>query len=361
MNGNVDTTPLAATDFAAAAEAIASRFDEAASVRPRERFRFGALSMEMEVREPTGGDLAARLLQRIDHARVTSDDPAIPSNVAVKAVSLGGRIPDAVAALADAIPCDVEYVHLSDGGSLRAAWQPDCGALDIMNLETGDALSCVTWPDRVPGWLLSAPFRHLLNWASLKLPAFEAHGAGIQYDGTGLLLVGASGAGKSTLTAWAAEAGFETVGDDAVLVEQRPGQKPRGYALFDNFKVGEEMRRRLPFAERLDWLDTNSRNKSMAALSQIGPNAFVASIPLAALVVPKVSGRQETRITRSDAGAAIRALGPSTLHQFKGGERLTFPKLATLCRLLPVFEMHTGTDRDGAVAALADLCRELKS
>ena len=360
MNQLAGTATVAASVFAAAAEAILATFEQAPVLSRREQFGFGQLTVDVEVREPENGDLAERLLHRIMHARASPLDAAAPT-VTIRAVNTGGRLPEAIADLAATLPRDVEYVHLAVGASMRAVWQPGCGALDMMNLETGEALCCLVWPDRIPGWLLSAPFRHLLNWASLTLPVFEAHGAGIHRDGIGLLLIGASGAGKSTLTAWCVDAGFDSVGDDAVLVERTDRRPPRGYALFDNLKVGADMRAKLPFADRLDWLDANARDKSMATISQIRPGALATSIPVSALVVPRVSGRRETRIANSNSNAAIRALGPSTLHQFKGGERHTLPKIAALCRSVPVFEMETGADRAGAVASLQNLCRELGS
>ncbi len=48
---------------------------------------------------------------------------------------------------------------------------------------------------------------------------FVVHGAAIQRDGLGLLVVGDSGAGKSTLAYLASRAGWSVLGDDMVVIE----------------------------------------------------------------------------------------------------------------------------------------------
>ena len=63
------------------------------------------------------------------------------------------------------------------------------------------------------------------------------HAAALRYGGIGCLITGKSGSGKSTMTAAAVSRGFETAGDDFVLIETEG--TPRAHAVFDTIKLDE--------------------------------------------------------------------------------------------------------------------------
>ena len=79
----------------------------------------------------------------------------------------------------------------------------------------------------VDGSLTDAPLRYpldqILTWGLLgKCGGVLLHAAGVERDGVGYVLAGRSGAGKSTLSGFCAEAGWDILNDDRVIVHPDP-------------------------------------------------------------------------------------------------------------------------------------------
>jgi len=349
------TSPSALSDVIAEAHAL---FSEMAGGTPH-HFRFGPAEIAVELRAGSGRDTVAdAFFGRILHARVNAPGDAAPA-FSVRVLGLGGVLPPALDALTRSLPADLETMRLTDGNGLEAYWMPRGGVLDMIDRKGGAAVTLIAAAERVPGWYWGSPLRHLIYAACLPTPAFVAHGAGLSRGGDGLLLTGASGAGKSTLTAWCLDAGLSSIGDDIVMIAPGEARPPTGIALYDNFKVAAPMRRTLSYAGRVAWSDVGHYDKRMTPISAVDDGAFLPSLPVAAIVVPSVSGRLASRFSRAQPIEGVRAMAASTQFLFPGGDRETVPKILSLVRSRPVYRLETGTDPAGAVAAVEAILEEV--
>jgi len=202
----------------------------------------------------------------------------------------------------------------------------------------------------LPPWDRVHPMRQLLaawaDWQGMQL----VHGGAVGFGGLGALLVGPGGSGKSTSVLACIGAGARTVGDDCVLVG--PGDPPVAHSLYGTMRLYESHTRRFPLLmPESDWVapGADGSPKLTANMGSRRPESMLASLPLAAIVVPGVGARGPTRIHRVNGGAALFALAPNTLKQTDPTSRTAFERLARLCKVLPCWRLELGADL-GAVA-----------
>ena len=88
-------------------------------------------------------------------------------------------------------------------------------------------------------------------------------------------------------------------------------------------------------------LDTE---KALVFVSRFAPGKLIGGFPIRALLVSRITGRQDTVLRRATAAEGFRALAPTTLSHLPGAEREAFRKLSALVREVPVYTLEAGTD-----------------
>ena len=304
---------------------------------PAETFSFGPLVVSMQI---IGDAFRRRLVRPIEFAR---QPDAGERNSAWRILAIDGN-----AAGVGAPPYRItsrqhlERVHQSKDRQLNVRYNPNTltwsacfGASRLAVIWTADAESL---PDN-DDW---SPCRELFHRMLLPTECFLAHAAVIGAGGKGIFLTGPSGSGKSTTTAAAALGGLVTAGDDFVLVDPRPA---RAYALFNSLKLDMRSAGWFPeLAAHAVNADCDPTEKRRIYLSRSRPSAFVARLPINAVLLPHADGAAKTGIVPASSADAMRALVPSTVFLVRGGEVETTRKCTAFLRQMPAYHCSLGSD-----------------
>jgi len=196
----------------------------------------------------------------------------------------------------------------------------------------------------LPYWERSFPFRQILHWAAIGTPLQPVHAGAVGRADGGVLVTGPSGSGKTTTTIACWLSGLlGYAGDDYVLVDTGP--RPRAIGLYTTAKFTEDSFARFPALRGRERNPVrNGDEKALVYVSDVAPERLVPEFPLRAVLIPRVTGRPESRLVPVEPGAAVRALVPTTVAQLLGSSAETVAKLGRLCRALPCYRLDCGTD-----------------
>ena len=180
--------------------------------------------------------------------------------------------------------------------------------------------------------------------------------AGAVGDNSGcVLLVGNGGAGKSTTAlACLPSDDLGILGEDYCLLG--PERTPTVHTIYSSAKANDDTLERLPFLRPMVTNpDRPPSDKALCLLADHVPGKLVASAPLRAVAIPRISGRRETTTSEATAAAALAALAPSTLLQLHGADSASLGRLAQAVRTVPCHYLDVGTDPAGVPGAVHSL------
>jgi hypothetical protein len=228
----------------------------------------------------------------------------------------------------------------------------EAGSRAVTLVDPASAMLLYRVPSSVglPWWERAAPLRPALFWA-LSGPGRHLVHAGVVGDEQrgGVLLAGAGGSGKTTVALAALAAGMRYISDDYILLHADPA--PIAWNLFGTAKLDAGHLARFPTlasAARLS-ADPVEDEKAVLDVARLLPDALVPSLPIKAVLVPRIRGGRAALRTAS-AGEALLALAPSTTLQMPYDNGAVVHSLAALTRRVPAFALDVG-DR---VEELAD-------
>lgn len=211
-------------------------------------------------------------------------------------------------------------------------WYPDLGSL--------------------PAWALASPFRIPLSWLANRHGMQIVHAAAVAVDGRAALLAGAGGSGKSTTALACALSGMSYLGDDYCLVEPTSNDV---HMLYKSAKLLKRSLEILPSVR--PWLvnaDRIGQEKGVMFLDS-ADLPLASSAALAAILLPRVSGRERTELKRATSRDALHAILPSTVGGLMGGTAVTPSLLMKLAGSAPVYHLELGTDIRSVVDVIASV------
>jgi hypothetical protein len=243
---------------------------------------------------------------------------------------------------------------LAEGG-VRAAFDTWLGLLSVYDRERSVAYVWLRDARQAPITIGGTPLRVVFQWWADASDRALVHAAAVGVGGGAAIIAGASGSGKSTTALIALDRGFPYLGDDFVLVEPEP--TPRVHALYGSAKIDERTlaarapalsaavhaRERAPHEKLLLFIHQYRHHRGHASL--------VPTLPVAALLLPVITGRAGSRLVPAGPGEALKALVPGVL-PFPGTRPAAIARLARLARRVPAFRFELGHDADGITAAL---------
>lgn len=212
---------------------------------------------------------------------------------------------------------------------------------------------CVYFLDRIedlPPWDSGSPLRLFLHW-SLSAPRRRmVHAASLGVDGKGVLITGPGGSGKSGTTLAGLAAGFSTVGDDYLLLDQvgTPIARPL-YRLLKQDSAGIA---RVGLQAQMPALEPNWQGKFEFSPDELFPGGFVETLELGAILLPVVAHARRTLFETVHRSDAVRFLTLSMLDQLPIGSASTVMFFAGLTARLPVYRMHLSEDPKEIAAAV---------
>lgn len=199
----------------------------------------------------------------------------------------------------------------------------------------------------LPTWERASPLRSMLHWVFSSRSAQFCHAAVVGQRGRGLMLVGRGGSGKSTTALLCLSQGWQYIGDDYVLVLD--GQ---AYPLYSTAKLVErEMTRMASFPIRRREADGAGK----IALWLV-PEAMTASLPIAAMVLPKVAENGESSLESCSSALAVQALAPTTMLQLAAAGPAQWQRLTELAHSQKCYQMGLGRDSKHLLELLDSLC-----
>jgi hypothetical protein len=140
------------------------------------------------------------------------------------------------------------------------------------------------------------------------------------------------------------------VADDYCVV-QAGVERPTVHSLYCSTKLDAKTLASFPALSRRASFPDIGRDleeKIVLNLYQSFPKSFRKDLPLRAIVLPRVVKEENrgrlSRFTPVGAGAAVRALAPSTLFQLPGAGPNNFRMIAALANRLPCFELELGSE-----------------
>ena len=183
------------------------------------------------------------------------------------------------------------------------------------------------------------------------------HAAAVGTSDGGVLIVGRNGSGKSTSALASLEGGLLYAGDDHVLVE--PGDPPWVHSIYSAGKVHLDNRHRVPDLAR-HAIDSSREGligdaKALVYLAGICPERIARGFPLRAILVPKVTGGETTRVVATAPSEAFSALSPSSVLQLPGTRATALREQAALARTVPTYRLELG----GPVEQVPHVIRDL--
>lgn len=202
------------------------------------------------------------------------------------------------------------------------------------------------------------PARSIFHWLSEDNALQLIHGGAVGDRQGGAILVGRGGAGKSTSCTAALKSDLFFLGDDYCLVDT--GKSPKVYSLYASTKVNPDMVGRFPHLAACRMPATGVPDEKPSFLIHDSfKDRLLRELPLKAILMPRVTGRPETRVLPAGAMQGLHALAPSTLFQSTGLGGSSLKKMAELSRRVPCFFLEPGTDLDGIPVAIGNLLKTL--
>lgn len=231
-----------------------------------------------------------------------------------------------------------------EGSDVQIFYQPWQSQVFMYSASQNTGIYWVDDAAEVPWWEATFSFRILFHFWSAALPAQLVHAGAMAHNGNGVLITGPSGSGKSTSCLNLLKAGYSYLGDDYVWVELEP--TPAVHALYQTAKV-EASNLQERFSQWLPHItnpQTYMQQKAIFHIQQLMPSGWLAQAPLKAILLPGVTGKEDTSFSRVAATQSLLYMAPTTLHHLPHGRAASYQKLSALSRALPAYKWHLGYD-----------------
>jgi len=240
-------------------------------------------------------------------------------------------------------PDELGALYHLDTGSIQAGYQPIGRVLSALDEGRRTAWCWVADAAAVPYYVASAPIRYILHWWLGARGIHQVHAGAVGIAAGGVLFVGPSGSGKSTSSLANLGSSLLYAGDDYVAVSLDP--EPYVHSLFCSGKIEPRHSQRFPHLLSSIWnSDKLDTEKAAIFVHQSHPEQTTLGFPIRAVLIPRVTGRPETRIVKGSKVAALAALAPSTIIQLQVPIEGAFPVMRTLMERVPCFLFELGGD-----------------
>ncbi|QPC89468.1 serine kinase [Mesorhizobium sp. INR15] len=242
--------------------------------------------------------------------------------------------------------------RLAEAG-LRGSYFHDLDFWQFYDPERHVGAQLMMSADGFPPWEPGAPLRAFLHWEYAARGMRLTHAGTLGLNGKGILLAGSGGAGKSGTVVAGLLNGLDSVGDDYVLIDLNDGVT--AYPLFATLKQDPRGFARLGLKQRLKSYDPlNWQGKHQFRVDDIAARPIPASLDIAALMVPHISGNLESSIVPVSRKDAMIALAPSGISQMPGERESGFRFFSQLTSLLPCYRLSLGTQPAEIAATVSD-------
>ncbi len=335
---NMPTEPAPPLEPVEFSEAVARAFSEAAAAHGTVE-RCYALGGSTICLRFAGPALLPRLTPALEHRRVPAAEAELTLHL-WDGASTGIGLPPPPVRLGEQLPRG--EVRGLENERLQLAVGLDAASVSLLDAGTNHGYYWIRAAEAVSVHERGAPLRSLLHWWMRPRGRHMVHAAAVGTAKGGVLLAGRGGSGKSTTALACLSAGLDYAGDDYCLLST--AEAPHISSVYSSAKVAAAQLRHFPHLETLVANeDELGQEKALAFLHPTRASQLVAGFPLRALLLPRITGQPETRLTRASAFEALRALAPSSIMQLPGAGAAEFQSLSQLVQRVPCYWLELGT------------------
>lgn len=228
--------------------------------------------------------------------------------------------------------------------------QKETDALSLLDAETDEAFYWTQNAARLPWQENTFPLRHLLAHFFRRREQQLIHAAAVGNENGAVLIAGKGGSGKSTATLACATHGLFYLGDDYTLAGVEP--EPRVWSLYSSAKVNADTLNWFPQLKPFVHHTGGAAEKSSLFLHGAPDLRFAGSLPIRAVLWPRITGRAETKLTPASSATLLLALAPSSILQTPGDGEAVLRTLGRLVQAVPAFVLEAGTNPAAIAAAI---------
>jgi hypothetical protein len=215
--------------------------------------------------------------------------------------------------------------------------------LNVVDTERGQGFYWVRSAETLGLPERGAPLRTLLNLWLAGQDVQLVHGGAVGHSDGCVLLIGKSGAGKTSTTLSCLDSDLGHIGEDYCLLSA--GEPPTVSSLYSSAKVEPDALSRLPGIEDLiASMPAGREEKVLLDINLHSKGTMMRTAPLRAVAIPRITGRPETTVTPSSAGAALAAVAPSTMLQLPGNGPPAMRLLSSVVQSVPCVHLEVGTE-----------------
>jgi hypothetical protein len=330
------------------------------------RFSIGGFGVRLRF---AGARWSGILTKALDHLQTR--EPAEPGRRQLTISMLDGLLPQRnpllrffLKALVDYWPDytgprgELLYLH---GGSVLAFYHPGPDILSIVDVEEDLGFFWKRDLSPLPYYEAGSPMRALLHGWMRQQGVQFVHGGAVGTESGGVLLAGKGGSGKSTSVLACFDSGLKYASDDYCMVGSPDSKHWQVYSLYNTAKLsGESDLAKFSGLAPHVWNPQREPNeKATIFLNESFPQKLIPQFPLRAILVPVITGQVDTRIEPCGEGAALMALGPSSLAQLPASGPRDLTSIAQVVRSSPCFRLMLGTDLTQIPCAIRQLLSQL--
>lgn len=307
-------------------------------------YRFADLSVNVRV---ALGEKSAGFLRMVEHRRVES-----PTADAAEIDIIEGHHPQLDVLLPPLEHRDKRLVESTD--DFYYFWAPAPGSnVTAIDRKSRRALLWYTRAGEIASWEFSRPFMTALHGFMLPTAWTPVHAAALAKNGAAILVAGRGGVGKTTTALVCAEAGWDYLSDDFVLVGGTP---PCALSLYRSARLREDMFGRLPrsMTAATNVSTDDGEVRAEVDVAMVGPVAAAAA-EIRTVVVLQRAGAARPALVPLRRSLALSALAAPSLVALPGGRTETYAKIAELVGRVPCYGFEPGPRLEDIPGALAPL------
>jgi len=231
--------------------------------------------------------------------------------------------------------------------------------LSVLDTQENIALYWTEDAQALPYWDRGSPLRGIINWWASQQNLQFVHAGAVGTEQGAVLLAGKGGSGKSSTALSCLDSDLLYLSDDYCVVSTEP--TPEVFSLYNTAKLkGKADLDRFPhLASRFNNLDRLESEKAMIFVQEHFPAKITAQLPIKAILVPRVTGKPDTKVSQTSAMVALKALAPSTILQLPKTGQLAFARMSQLARRVPAYVLELGTDIPQIPQTITQLLSEL--
>jgi hypothetical protein len=205
---------------------------------------------------------------------------------------------------------------------------------------------------------LQVPLSFWFSDAGLQI----IHAGLVACGDTGILFPGMSGSGKSTSSLSCLEGGLDYLGDDHIGLSPDGAGRFIGHSLYNSTHVEPH------HLDRFAGLRAHAipprhpeEDKSLILLEEAFPGRMRASVPIAAIALPRVIDADETRARPGRSRDALLALAPSSIVMIPGNRPAGLEALGRLAASVPCFHLELGRHLPSIPQRVREIAAEVSS